>query len=100
MNLNEAQRRIRWILFIVLAGVAVLLTILDRTGNLDSALAFVRDPLATVIGWTSTQADEVAGVLNGPHDLESGHRPGYQPLFTQHYHRQRQRRWHCGGHAG
>jgi rod shape-determining protein MreC len=71
MNLNEAQRRIRWILFIVLAGVAVLLTILDRTGNLDSALAFVRDPLATVIGWTSTQADEVAGVLNGPHDLES-----------------------------
>lgn len=71
MNLNEAQRRIRWTIFIVLVGTSVLLTILDRTGNLDSALAFIRNPLATVIGWTSTQAGEVAGVLEGPRDLQS-----------------------------
>ncbi|MCB9420895.1 MAG: rod shape-determining protein MreC [Ardenticatenaceae bacterium] len=71
MNLNEAQRRIRWILFIVLAGVAVLLTILDRTGNLDSALAFVRNPLATIISWTSDRTNSVADALEGPRDLQT-----------------------------
>jgi rod shape-determining protein MreC len=71
MNLNEAQRRIRWVIFIVLAGVAVLLTILDRTGNLDSALAFVRNPLAVIISWTSARTDTVADVLDGPRDLQT-----------------------------
>lgn len=71
MNLNEAQRRIRWGVFIVLAGVAILLTILDRTGNLDSALAFVRNPLATIISWTSEQTTSVADVLEGPRDLQT-----------------------------
>lgn len=69
MNLNEAQRRIRWSIFIVLAGTAVLLTILDRTGNLDSALAFLRNPLATIISWTSDRANSVENVLDGPRDL-------------------------------
>ncbi len=71
MNLNEAQRRIRWTIFIVLAGVAVLLTILDRTGNLDSALAFVRNPLATIISWTTDRTNSVADVLEGPRDLQT-----------------------------
>jgi rod shape-determining protein MreC len=71
MNLNEAQRRIRWIIFIVLAGVAVLLTILDRTGNLDSALAFVRNPLATIISWTTDRTNSVADALEGPRDLQT-----------------------------
>jgi rod shape-determining protein MreC len=71
MNLNEAQRRIRWTIFIVLAGVAVLLTILDRTGNLGSALAFVRNPLATIISWTTDRTNSVAGVLEGPRDLQT-----------------------------
>lgn len=71
MNLNEAQRRIRWTIFIVLAGVAVLLTILDRTGNLDSALAFVRNPLATIINWTSARTNSVTDVLDGPRDLQT-----------------------------
>jgi rod shape-determining protein MreC len=71
MNLNEAQRRIRWTIFIVLAGVAVLLTILDRTGNLDSALAFVRNPLTTIISWTTDRTNSVAEVLDGPRDLQT-----------------------------
>ncbi len=71
MNLNEAQRRIRWTIFIVLTGVAVLLTILDRTGNLDSALAFVRNPLATIISWTTDRTNSVADVLEGPRDLQT-----------------------------
>lgn len=71
MNLNEAQRRVRWSIFIILAGTAVLLTILDRTGNLDSALAFVRNPLATIISWTSDRTDSVVGVLDGPRDLQT-----------------------------
>ncbi len=71
MNLNEAQRRIRWTVFIVLAGVAVLLTLLDRTGNLDSALAFVRNPLAVIISWTSARTDSVTDVLDGPRDLQT-----------------------------
>jgi rod shape-determining protein MreC len=71
MNLNEAQRRIRWSIFIILAGTAVLLTILDRTGNLDSALAFVRNPLATIISWTSARAESVDDALEGPRDLQT-----------------------------
>ncbi len=71
MNLNEAQRRVRWSIFIILAGTAVFLTILDRTGNLDSALAFVRNPLATIISWTSDRTDSVVGVLDGPRDLQT-----------------------------
>jgi rod shape-determining protein MreC len=71
MNSNEAQRRIRWTIFIVLAGVAVLLTILDRTGNLGSALAFVRDPLTTIISWTSDRTNSVTEILDGPRDLQT-----------------------------
>lgn len=71
MNLNEAQRRIRWVIIIVLVGAAVLLTILDRTGNLDSALAFIRNPLATIISWTTDRTNSVAEVLDGPRDLQT-----------------------------
>lgn len=71
MNLNEATQRIRWTIFIVLAGVAILLTILDNTGYLDEALDFFRNPLATVTGWTSERADTVADALSGPRDLQT-----------------------------
>lgn len=71
MNLNQAQRRIRWALFLILAGAAILLTILDSTGNLDAAINFLRNPLTTIIGWTSDRTDSVADILSGPRDLES-----------------------------
>ena len=69
MNLNETQRRIRWGIFIVLAGVAILLTILDNTGNLDSVLRFVQDPLSVITGWTAARVDSVADLTTGPRDL-------------------------------
>ncbi|HEX6386392.1 MAG TPA: rod shape-determining protein MreC [Anaerolineae bacterium] len=71
MNLDDAQQRIRWFTFIVLAGVAILLTILDSTGNLNSAFNFLRDPMAVVLNWTAWRADVVADALAGPRDLET-----------------------------
>ncbi|MCP4424069.1 MAG: rod shape-determining protein MreC [Chloroflexi bacterium] len=71
MNFNEAQKRIRWGVFIILAGVAILLTILDRTGNLDEALNFLQNPLATITSWTSARVDSVVDITSGPRDLET-----------------------------
>lgn len=71
MNLNEAQRRIRWATFGILAGLAIILTILDQTGNLDTAFGIVRDPVTSVMGWTSSQAESVSDVLEGPRDLQT-----------------------------
>ncbi len=71
MNLSEAQKRIRWLTFAVLAGVALLLTYLDSTGNLGGALAIVRDPFTAVIGFTSTRSEAAADLLEGPRDLQS-----------------------------
>ena len=71
MNLNQAQQRIRWVTFATLIGLAILLTILDQTGNLDAALAFVRDPITVIMGWTAKQTDTAVDLLQGPRDLES-----------------------------
>lgn len=71
MNLNDAQKRIRWVTLAVLASLAVLLTILDQTGNLDAAFGFVRDPMTVAMGWTSQRTDVVADALEGPRDLQS-----------------------------
>lgn len=71
MNLNEAQKRIRWTTAAVLVGLAILLTVLDQTGNLDAAFAFVRDPMAIAMSWTSQRTDAVTDVLEGPRDLQS-----------------------------
>ena len=71
MNLNQAQKRIRWVTLAVLAGLAILLTILDQTGNLDAAFGVVRNPMAAIMSWTSGQTEAVAGVLEGPRDLET-----------------------------
>jgi rod shape-determining protein MreC len=71
MNLDEAQKRIRWITLSILVLIAILLTVLDRTGNLDAALAFVRDPMSVTLGWTSQRTEVVAGALEGPRDLRT-----------------------------
>ncbi|GAB4273195.1 MAG: hypothetical protein Kow0080_20530 [Candidatus Promineifilaceae bacterium] len=69
MNLNDAQQRIRWVTVGVLVGISILLTILDRTGNLDEALDFMRDPVTAVSRWTSERTDPLADVLSGPRTL-------------------------------
>jgi len=71
MDLNQTQQRIRWGIFMTLAGLAVLLTILDSTGNLDGALALIRDPFGTVLSWTSARSERVDDLLSGPRDIET-----------------------------
>ena len=70
MNLDNAQQRIRWITIAVLVGTAILLTILDNTGNLDSALAFIRNPMSLVLDWTAARTDSIADALAGPRELQ------------------------------
>jgi rod shape-determining protein MreC len=71
MNLDEAQKRVRWITLAVLVLIAILLTVLDQTDNLDAAFAFIRDPMAVALGWTSQRTDVIASALEGPRDLET-----------------------------
>ncbi|MFO7679998.1 MAG: rod shape-determining protein MreC [Chloroflexota bacterium] len=71
MNLNEAPQRIRVVLIVVLVGTAVLLSVLDATGNLNAAFGFIRDPMTTILAWTSGQAETVSGALSGPRDIET-----------------------------
>lgn len=70
MNLSETQDRIRWATLIILGGMGLLLYILDTTGNLDNAFNFVRNPMATLMEWTSDRTDILAGALAGPRDLQ------------------------------
>jgi len=71
MNLDQTQQRIRWVTLAVLAGVAILLTILDSTGNLDNAFNFIRNPIATILGWTAAGTNTIADATTGPLDLQS-----------------------------
>jgi rod shape-determining protein MreC len=69
MNLQDLQDRVRWAMFIVLGGLALALFVLDSTGNIDNLFAFLRDPMAAVMTWTSEQTDTVADRFSGPRDL-------------------------------
>ncbi|WP_420640838.1 rod shape-determining protein MreC [Candidatus Leptofilum sp.] len=70
MNLNDAQRRIRWTTIAILVGASILLSVLDSSGNLDLLFGFIQDPLTAVASWTSRQTDTVADALSGPRDLD------------------------------
>ena len=71
MNLNEAQKRIRWATFAILIGIALLLTVLDRTGNLDAAFGVIRNPITSIMGFTAARSQALDDVLAGPRDLET-----------------------------
>ncbi|GJM40980.1 MAG: cell shape-determining protein MreC [Ardenticatenaceae bacterium] len=70
MNLNDAQRRIRWTTIAILVSVSILLSILDSSGNLNLLFGFLQDPLTAVASFTSRQTDIVADALSGPRDLD------------------------------
>ena len=70
MNLNDTQQRVRSTTILVLAALALVFLILDSTGNLDSAFAFLRSPVATAMNWTAGRVDSFAGVFAGPRDLQ------------------------------
>jgi rod shape-determining protein MreC len=74
MNLNGTQHRIRWITFAVLIGLTIVLLVLDSTGNLDSAIGVLQDPVSTLMGWTAGRTDTAADILSGPRDLDSARR--------------------------
>ncbi len=71
MNSSDRPRQIQWATIGVLIGLAILITILDRTGNMDTALNVIRDPVTAVTGWSSAQTDVVADALEGPRDLDT-----------------------------
>ncbi|MDT8304576.1 MAG: rod shape-determining protein MreC [Anaerolineae bacterium] len=71
MNLNDTQQRVRSVTIIVLAGLALLFLVLDSTGNLNNAFAFLQDPLASVMGWTAARVDRLSDALAGPRDLQT-----------------------------
>jgi rod shape-determining protein MreC len=68
--MRDAPRRISWAAFLILMGVALLLSILDSTGNLRGALDFLRNPMVVVMEWTAGRADTLSGALAGPRDLQ------------------------------
>lgn len=70
MELDDRQQRGRWLPIAVLAGIAVVLFILDSTGNLDGALNLLRNPMTGILSFTSAQTDKVADALSGPRDIQ------------------------------
>ncbi len=67
--MNDLPQRIRWVTFVILLGVAILLMVLDSTGNLDNAFAFIQNPMAGLAGVLSAPSDALADRLEGPRDL-------------------------------
>jgi rod shape-determining protein MreC len=71
MNLNDTQQRIRSTTVLVLVGLALVFLILDSTGNLDNAFAFLRSPVGSIMDWTAGRVDRFAEVFAGPRDLQA-----------------------------
>ncbi len=69
MNLDDAQKRLRWGTFAVLVIIALLLTFLDSTGNLGNVFNIIRNPMAAIAGFTAENTEVVADTLSGPRDL-------------------------------
>jgi rod shape-determining protein MreC len=69
MNLNDTPGRIRWITFVVLIGLTLILLVADSTGGLEGLFSFLQDPLAAVIGWTTDRTGPLAAAIGGPDDL-------------------------------
>lgn len=63
-------RRVGGITIAVLIVTAVILTVLDSSGNLDGALNLVRNPIATVLSWLDGPMDAIVTAVSGPRDLQ------------------------------
>lgn len=71
MNRNETHERIRWLTFVILVGLFVVLLVLDSTGNLDNVLGFLSDPITSVTEWTSDRTNPLVDTISGPRDLQA-----------------------------
>jgi rod shape-determining protein MreC len=67
--MNDLPQRIRWGLFVILLGLSMLLMVLDSTGNLDNAFAFLQNPMGTLLQISSAPATVLSERLAGPRDL-------------------------------
>ncbi|MFN2190644.1 MAG: rod shape-determining protein MreC [Candidatus Promineifilaceae bacterium] len=54
----------------VLVAAAIILLVLDATGNLDTLLGFLRDPVTGALGWTSSQTNSIVDTVTGPDDIQ------------------------------
>ncbi|MEI2607453.1 MAG: rod shape-determining protein MreC [Candidatus Promineifilaceae bacterium] len=73
MNLggnNDPSQRLRWTLFGILFGLAILLLLLDVTSGVGGAFAFIRNPIAALMDWMAARTDAYADILAGPRDLQ------------------------------
>lgn len=68
--MRNTPKRIGWATFLIFMGAALLLSILDSTGNLGGALNFIRNPMSVVMEWTAGRADIFPGALAGPRDIQ------------------------------
>ncbi len=66
MNLEQTPQRIRWVVLAILIGSAVLLTILDSAGLLDTVVGMVRDPMSAASAITTARTDTALDLLSGP----------------------------------
>lgn len=62
--------QIRWAAIAFFVMAAVVLFLLDSTGNGDQLIAFLRDPMAAVAAWAAPSADAVSQALERPVDIE------------------------------
>ncbi len=60
---------IRWVALAVIIAIAFGLYVLDSTGNLDTLLRFLRDPVATLSDVASDPAQSVSSALDAPRNL-------------------------------
>lgn len=71
MNLDQTPQRIRWVVLAILIGSAVLLTILDSAGWLDTVVGVVRDPMSAASAVTAARTDTALDLLSGPRDIQT-----------------------------
>ncbi|MEZ4515451.1 MAG: rod shape-determining protein MreC [Chloroflexota bacterium] len=69
--MEQTPQRIRWVVLAILIGSAIVLTILDSTGLLDTVVGIVRDPLSAASAITAARTDTTLDLLSGPRDLET-----------------------------
>jgi len=70
MDTQTTPQRIRWWLLVLLGVAAIGLMLVDATGNLDSALGVIQDPIGAVLGWTTAQVSPVSEVIEGPRNIQ------------------------------
>jgi len=70
MQDERSQGRLRWLGIAAALILALVLIILESTGNLGSALSVIEGPLTSITSWSGRQAQGLGRQLALPSDLE------------------------------